>query len=257
MREFPPEVLERAKKAWEIYEKTKNTRIIEESLLEPLMVFAYYRKPSLFPPLLDRYAKQKWSQVPDKKQYLKEQGLNFEDGFISVPEFLTYFYEQPLYYREVKKGKVRIYIEEDGLLMLKHRIKEDIKKVPREWFNKMFKDWRTQTEVKILKTSSHPPCIEAILEKIKKGNNIGHYERLALGLYFVNLKMPIDDIVELFRPLPNFKEKTTRYHLEFIKEKGYKMYSCSKMRELKLCVADCGITHPMEWHYGKKNKKIL
>ncbi|NPA22623.1 MAG: hypothetical protein GXN92_03560 [Candidatus Micrarchaeota archaeon] len=242
------DLLARAKRAWELFEKSKNPDLVEKDLLWPLMVFAYFRKPSLYPRLLDRYAKEEWKHI-DKEKFIEER--------IPLKDYLNYLYDFPLYYRDVRKGWVRIDRDKDGLEVLKKQITQKIASIPREEINKRFKDWRTQAEVRLLKVSSHPPCIEALLKKAKEGKNMGHYERLALALYLVNIRLPEDDIVEIFKSLPNFKEKTTRYHIQYVKEKGYSMFSCDKMKELKLCVAECGIKHPMEWHYGKKAQKTL
>ena len=241
-------LLERAKKAWELFEKSKNPDLIAPELLYILLMFSYFRKPSLYPILLDRYARLEWPRI-DKNSFLPER--------IHLKDYLNYLYNSPLYYRDIKKGWVKIDKDKDGLEVFKKQITEKISSIPREEINKTFKDWRTQTEIKFLKISSHPPCIEALLKKAKEGKNLGHYERLALALYLVNIRMPEDEIVEIFKTLPNFKEKITRYHINYIKEKGYSMYACDKMKELKLCVAECGIKHPLEWHYGRKNQKKL
>ncbi len=113
----------------------------------------------------------------------------------------------------------------------------------REYYREIFKDWLPKVSIR----SGYPPCIENIIRRISSKENIGHYERLVLGMYMINIGKSIEEIIELYRPLPNFNEKKTRYHLEHIKDKNYKMYSCEKIRQLGLCVADCKISNPLRW----------
>lgn len=126
--------------------------------------------------------------------------------------------------------------------MLVARIKSEIES-RKDYYGKVFQDWLPKISVKI----GYPPCIDSIIRRIMSGENVGHYERLVLGMYMINIGKNIDEILELYRPLPNFNEKKTRYHLEHIREKGYKMYSCEKIRQLGLCVADCKISNPLRW----------
>lgn len=109
----------------------------------------------------------------------------------------------------------------------------------------LFSSWIPKVNINI--SNKYAPCIENILNRINMGENIGHYDRLVLGIYMINKGVEVEKVIDFYRSLPNFNEKRTRYHLEYIKEKGYKMYSCSRLKQLKLCVAECNISNPLKW----------
>jgi len=99
-----------------------------------------------------------------------------------------------------------------------------------------------------------PPCIKHMLSLLEVGE-ASHSTMFILGTYFINLGLPIDDVVELFRRFPNFNEEKARYQLEFLSgENGgtkYSCPSCSKIKSYSLCDWDCGIKHPLQ--YKKKS----
>jgi DNA primase large subunit len=64
--------------------------------------------------------------------------------------------------------------------------------------------------------------------------------------------MDVEEILELFRNVPDFNEKIARYQLEHIaglrgSRKQYMPYSCQTMKSLGLCpiVGDCGAKNPL------------
>ncbi|MHA1791524.1 MAG: hypothetical protein ACTSVI_02700 [Promethearchaeota archaeon] len=113
--------------------------------------------------------------------------------------------------------------------------------------------------------SLYPPCINAILFKSSKGENLAHSERLFLTYFLLAVGIGVDDIVEIFRNQPDFKEDITRYQVEFAagmqgKRTKYKPHNCSTLQSLGICKKldpkftnrDC--THP---RYEFKNPITL
>jgi len=100
--------------------------------------------------------------------------------------------------------------------------------------------------------SDLPPCIEKLIEDLQRGENLSHFARFALAAFLVNAGWDVGQIVDLFRNAPDFDEKVTRYQVEHIagKRGGGRRYtppSCERMRQEGLCVANCGISNPIEW----------
>jgi len=101
-------------------------------------------------------------------------------------------------------------------------------------------------------SSNLPPCIEKLIQDLQHGENLPHFARFALAAFLVNAGWSVDQIVDLFRNAPDFDEKVTRYQVEHIagKRGGGRRYvppACERMRQEGLCVANCGISNPIEW----------
>jgi len=96
-----------------------------------------------------------------------------------------------------------------------------------------------------------PPCIERLIKELQHGENLSHFARFTLATFLIHAGWTtIDQIVDLFRNAPDFDEKVTRYQVEHLAGKrGGKKYdppSCARIRQEGLCVADCGVRHPLE-----------
>ena len=90
-----------------------------------------------------------------------------------------------------------------------------------------------------------PPCIQNLLAQLKNGENLPHMARWTLAVYLLHRGKSVDQIVDLFRTAPDFKERITRYYVEHAKKKGYKMPSCAKIKSYGLCPGDCGRSSPL------------
>jgi len=91
-----------------------------------------------------------------------------------------------------------------------------------------------------LKKSVTPPCIQHLYDSIEKGENLPHSARLLLATFLLFSGKSIEDIIEVFKKLPDFKENVTRYQLEHLsgKKGGSKKYfvpSCEKIKLEELC----------------------
>ncbi|VVC71922.1 Uncharacterised protein [uncultured archaeon] len=57
--------------------------------------------------------------------------------------------------------------------------------------------------------------------------------------------MKEEGVAALFRTAPDFDERTTRYQVEYLAKKGYKVPSCSNAESYGVCVANCGTRSPL------------
>ncbi len=99
-----------------------------------------------------------------------------------------------------------------------------------------------------------PPCIRAIIDDLKAGKNIPHSARFALAAFLLNVGMSVDEVLEVFKSAPDFNERVARYQVEHIagmrgSGKRYSPYKCDNMRTLGLCVAECGVKHPLQYYW--------
>lgn len=99
-------------------------------------------------------------------------------------------------------------------------------------------------------TGGYPPCIQQLLEDLKKHENLPHHARWYLGVYLMHRKMPLEQIVSLYSNLPDFDEKITRYQLEHIQKKGYSIPTCATIRSWGLLCPNCTRKSPLQWRGG-------
>ena len=97
------------------------------------------------------------------------------------------------------------------------------------------------------KEGDNPPCMEKLLESLKKHENLNHQSRWALAVYLTARGMSVEQIVSLYSNLPDFNEKITKYQVEHIKKRGYSVPSCATLLSYGICCADCRIGSPLNW----------
>jgi len=85
------------------------------------------------------------------------------------------------------------------------------------------------------------PCIESLLDSIMKGENLPHVARFALASHLLAAGWSTDEVLDVFRHSPDFKEKIARYQIEQIAKKGYRPPSCRKMMSWGLCLEECRV----------------
>lgn len=98
-----------------------------------------------------------------------------------------------------------------------------------------------------MEAGAHPPCIEKIMDSLKKHENLGHQARWYLAVYLLKSGMPIETMVSLYSNLPDFNEKITRYQIEHAKNKEYAVPACASILSYGLCCASCKIGSPLNW----------
>ncbi len=106
----------------------------------------------------------------------------------------------------------------------------------------------------VIERSAFPPCMTELVAKLENGEHLSHHERFAIATFMLRIGASIDDVVDLFRNLPDFNERVTRYQVEHLaglrgSMKKYYTYSCEKMKTLGICRADCNTRSPIQAYY--------
>jgi len=113
---------------------------------------------------------------------------------------------------------------------------------------------------KTVKRDSFPPCIKALYDAASKGRHISHIGRFTLTSFLVNIGMPTESIIELFKNFSDFNERLTRYQVEHIAgERGsrtrYKPPKCDTLKTHGLCIEPdetCRkVSHPLTYYKRK------
>ncbi len=101
-----------------------------------------------------------------------------------------------------------------------------------------------------------PPCIARIYDRALKGENLSHQERFTLATFLLNLGMDVEEVLEVFRNMPDFNEKIARYQVEHLaglrgSRKKYSPPSCRTLLSWGLCFKDenCKGIHPMKEYF--------
>jgi DNA primase large subunit len=89
--------------------------------------------------------------------------------------------------------------------------------------------------------SAFPPCISSLYQAFTSGRHLSHVGRFTLTSFLINVGMPPDKVVELFRSFSDFNERMTRYQVEHIAgEKGsrtrYIPPKCDTLRTHSVCL---------------------
>ncbi|MEM2256487.1 MAG: DNA primase regulatory subunit PriL, partial [Candidatus Bathyarchaeia archaeon] len=113
---------------------------------------------------------------------------------------------------------------------------------------------------KTIKKEAFPPCITTLYEAAQKGRHLSHIARFTLTTFLVNIGMPIENIIDLFRNSSDFNERLTRYQVEHIAgERGsrtrYKPPKCQTLKTHGICTTSDGlcsrINHPLKYYRQK------
>jgi DNA primase large subunit len=89
-----------------------------------------------------------------------------------------------------------------------------------ERLNQLFSERKAKIKMEELPKEvvipAFPPCIKRLYDTISSGRNISHIGRFALTSFLVNVGMTTENVTDLFRALPDFRERLTRYQVEHI-----------------------------------------
>lgn len=104
-----------------------------------------------------------------------------------------------------------------------------------------------------------PPCVKHCIDILQKGENLPHTGRVFVASYLLSAGKSIEEVVEVFKNAPDFKQSTTRYQVEYLSQKkqsgdSYGVYGCSKLKGYGYCFPDtqcAGIINPLK--YGRKS----
>lgn len=106
-----------------------------------------------------------------------------------------------------------------------------------------------------------PPCIHNLIETTRAGENVSHSGRFAMTAFLLHIGMKIDDIVNLFKVSPDFREDLARYQVEHIGGEisgtDYESMACKTMITYGLCIGKdtlCErISHPLSYYEARND----
>jgi DNA primase large subunit len=180
--------------------------------------------------------------------------------------------------RHVSNGKVyltrnevpRLLSEEVRSHIEKRLEVEDLPKFPTviiemaEKIKKLSVEKIGQTEMegfpKEIAQTAFPPCIEALYQAFTSGRHLSHIGRFALTSFLVNIGMPSEKVIELFKNISDFNERMTRYQVEHIAgERGsrtrYITPKCETLKTHGVCMNPdrlCQqVRHPLGYYRRK------
>lgn len=185
---------------------------------------------------------------------------------VDVSDFLLYSPKDMHYKlirRDLRQGRVRIN-QHEQIRLIEEAVKKYAEKIPESQsvppaIKKVAEKLHTllpkiEPQKISFKEGENPPCIEALLDVMKKHENVGHTGRWLLAVYLINRGMSTPDIVNIYSNAPDFNERISTYQIEHARKRGYKMPNCVSVFGYGYCVADCKITNPMNW---KRSKTML
>jgi DNA primase large subunit len=132
-------------------------------------------------------------------------------------------------------------------------IAERIKKLSAEKIAKA----ETEGIPQVMIQSAFPPCINALYLAFSSGRHLSHIGRFALTSFLVNIGMPAEKVIELFKNITDFNEKTTRYQVEHIagvtgSRTRYTPPKCDTLRTHGVCTSPddlCRrVRHPLSYY---------
>lgn len=115
---------------------------------------------------------------------------------------------------------------------------------------------------KIIVQEAFPPCVKTLYQSFSSGRHLSHIGRFTLTSFLINIGMPSEKAIELFRGFSDYSERMTRYQVEHIAgERGsrtkYIPPKCETLRTHGVCMNSdelCQrVRHPLGY-YRKKSK---
>ncbi len=137
-------------------------------------------------------------------------------------------------------------------------VSEAIEQISRIWSRYRREIEEIRTVAASVGEGGYPPCIKALFEEVKNGKNIPHAGRFALTTFLLSIGWQVDEVVELFRALPDFNESITRYQVEHLaglrgSRVRYSTYKCANMKTFGLCPGEppeCrNVKHPLQYYF--------
>lgn len=119
---------------------------------------------------------------------------------------------------------------------------------------------------KVIEQRAFPPCVSTLYASVLAGRHISHIGRFTLTTFLVNIGMPPENILELFKNFSDFNERLTRYQIEHIAgQKGsrtqYVPPKCETLKTHSVCIHPdevcLRIRHPLTYYRKKIASKIF
>jgi len=139
-------------------------------------------------------------------------------------------------------------------------IAEKIKKLSVEKIGKAEMEGFPKTIVQ----AAFPPCIETLYQAVSSGRHLSHIGRFTLTSFLVNIGMPSENVIQLFKSFSDYNERMTRYQVEHIAgERGsrtrYIPPKCGTLKTHGVCTSPgelCqNIQHPLAYYRKKLRMK--
>jgi DNA primase large subunit len=136
------------------------------------------------------------------------------------------------------------------------RIADELKKFALEKIGKVEMEGFPKQMVQ----TAFPPCIDVLYLAFTSGRHLSHVGRFTLTSFLVNIGMPPEKVIEMFRNVSDFNERMTRYQVEHIAgEKGsrtrYIPPKCDTLKTHGVCVNPddlCQrVRHPLSYYRRK------
>ena len=84
-----------------------------------------------------------------------------------------------------------------------------------------------------------PPCVVNCFTELVDTGELNHSGRVLLANWLIQAGFSDDEVVDVFKAAKDFKENYTRYQVEFLRRKMYKLPSCKKVMSDGYCPYKC------------------
>jgi len=116
-------------------------------------------------------------------------------------------------------------------------ISKDFKSIAND-LDILFKPKISKYDIKISKTNvnNFPPCMQRILNTMLEKANPSHMERYYFATFCFSIKMPFEDVLNVFKNTSDYDERIAKYQL--LKIQKYSCPNCETMKSMGLCYSD-------------------
>ncbi|MCC7570074.1 hypothetical protein KO465_01870 [Candidatus Micrarchaeota archaeon] len=199
-------------------------------------------------------------QESDVEKAIQLLNLKIKDNKMAVADYLADLpYDHKLVNKPVQQGVVYLSEQDIWDVIQKHLERTFIETLPKIKNDKAKKAAETvmasipmKSEFKVSKITDMAPCMQEIIDKLNKGENVPHMARWTIAVYLNKAGWSEDALISLFSRTPNFEPKLTTYHINYMIEKNYSVPSCESLKSQGICVADCRIKSPVSYRGKKK-----
>lgn len=117
---------------------------------------------------------------------------------------------------------------------------------------------------KTISETAFPPCIKTLYKTFSSGRHLSHIGRFTLTSFLINIGMPPENVIELFKNFSDYNQRMTHYQVEHIAGKRgsrtrYTPPKCETLQTHGICTNPdelCQkIHHPLAY-YRNKIKKV-
>jgi DNA primase large subunit len=114
---------------------------------------------------------------------------------------------------------------------------------------------------KAITQTAFPPCIQTLYQAFSSGRHLSHIGRFTLTSFLINIGMPSEKVVELFRSISDFNERMTRYQVEHIAgERGsrthYTTPKCDTLKTHGVCINPDSLCRRIHHPLGYYRRKV-